>query len=132
VKLTEKSLVFVLVSSVSADGFVDLEKSITMEWLFSVLLIWPFLSVTVISAAKTNQLEPSERIAGGVVATPNEFPWMAYLMLHSAGDLTRAICAGTLINRQWILTDSSCVNTDLNQFVLLFKFELKVNSFIKF
>ena len=98
-----------------------------MEWA-RILFICYFLCVTVIRTTKTNQSEPSERIAGGVTATPNEFPWMVYLMLRNGG-LTRAACAGTLINRQWILTDSYCVNPNFNQFVNSFK--LKINSFFK-
>ena len=98
-----------------------------MEWV-RVLFVCYFLCVTVICASKTNQSEPSERIAGGVTATPNEFPWMVYLMLRNGG-LTRATCAGTLINRQWILTDSYCVNPNFNQFVNSFK--LTINSFFK-
>ena len=62
----------------------------------------------------SNQLEFSERIAGGETATANEYPWMAYLILRNGETARLGNCAGTLINRQWILTDSSCVKPEIN------------------
>jgi secreted trypsin-like serine protease len=57
-----------------------------------------------------------DRIAGGVTAAPNEFPWMAFLELFREFNKVVPpptdpnVCAGTLINNQWILTSADCLD----------------------
>ena len=59
-----------------------------------------------ISPKVSNVLNNSSRIAGGTTAVPNEYPWMAYLEAFDSfsSNSNGYVCAGTLINDQWILT----------------------------
>ncbi|XP_046443142.1 brachyurin-like isoform X2 [Daphnia pulex] len=50
------------------------------------------------------------RIAGGSVATPNEYPWMVYLQIYTSKfSAYYYVCGGTLISNQWILTSANCL-----------------------
>ncbi|XP_013387356.1 transmembrane protease serine 5 [Lingula anatina] len=49
------------------------------------------------------------KIIGGSAATPNSWPWMAYLELGAARDRCKPSCGGTIIARQWILTAAHCL-----------------------
>ena len=51
----------------------------------------------------------ADRIAGGSIATPNEFPWQEFLEI-SLSTLRKYACGGTLIDHQWVLTSASCVD----------------------
>lgn len=52
----------------------------------------------------------SARIAGGSIAAPNEFPWMAYVKLyHNVGSI---LCGGSVISDRCVLTYDHCVETN--------------------
>jgi len=48
------------------------------------------------------------KIVGGTEATPNEFPFMAYI--YFSGSITSHRCGGTLIAPTWVLTAAHCVS----------------------
>jgi hypothetical protein len=50
----------------------------------------------------------SSRIAGGDLASPNEFPWQAFLNVGMTSGATY-YCGGTLIADRWILTSANCL-----------------------
>jgi secreted trypsin-like serine protease len=45
----------------------------------------------------------SQRIIGGVEATPNSWPWQVALAFTNY-----YFCSGSLINNQWVLTAGHC------------------------
>ncbi|CAH1161813.1 unnamed protein product [Phyllotreta striolata] len=55
----------------------------------------------------------SERIFGGRSTAINEFPWMALLQYVSSNGNRRWSCAGTLINKRYVLTAAHCVTGDI-------------------
>jgi len=58
------------------------------------------------------------RISGGQETTPNEFPWQAYITVNfwNGGS---AICGGTLISDEWILSATHCFEGVINMTVTL-------------
>lgn len=58
------------------------------------------------------------RIAGGSETVPNEFPWQAYITVNfwNGGS---AICGGTLISDEWILSATHCFEGVINMTVIL-------------
>jgi secreted trypsin-like serine protease len=50
----------------------------------------------------------SPRIVGGTEATPNEYPFTAYLYWSSG--ITRHRCGGALLSPKWVLTAAHCVS----------------------
>ena len=72
----------------------------------------------------------SDRIIGEI-ATPNTFPWMAYLTISYFSYDNYTIwkndsCQATLISEEWLLTSGSCFTSDpfngYINFVLLLKY----------
>lgn len=52
--------------------------------------------------------EENNRIVGGTVTYPNEFPWQAFLRVEkSTGSI--GFCGGSLISNRWILTAAHCL-----------------------
>merc|ERR1712110_799234 len=62
----------------------------------------------------------AKRIVGGVEARPNEFPWIASLILIMGGFETDSMCGGTLVSAEWIVTAAHCLYKD-NDFKTLYK-----------
>merc|ERR1712110_928708 len=62
----------------------------------------------------------ANRIVGGVEAKPNEFPWIASLILIMGGFETDSMCGGTLVSAEWIVTAAHCLYKD-NDFKTLYK-----------
>ncbi|MFM2308497.1 MAG: hypothetical protein RLY87_617 [Chloroflexota bacterium] len=54
------------------------------------------------------ELLSTPKIVGGLEATPNEFPFMAYI--YYSGSVTSHRCGGTLIAPTWVLTAAHCVS----------------------
>ena len=72
------------------------------------------LPITALAASGNDQ-----RIAGGIVAVANEYPWMAYLNLFTSSSASAspvASCSGTLINNRWVLTAATCLNGFVSYF----------------
>merc|ERR1712110_1028453 len=61
----------------------------------------------------------ANRIVGGVEARPNEFPWIASLILIMGGFETDSMCGGTLVSAEWIVTAAHCLYKD-NDFKTLY------------
>ena len=69
------------------------------------------LSFATISKFGPFDKNETSRIAGGVSATANEFPWMAFLELYTSPSSSNpGICGGTLINDYWVLTAAYCID----------------------
>merc|ERR1719360_270751 len=62
----------------------------------------------------------TNRIVGGVEAKPNEFPWVASLILMMGGYETDSMCGGTLVSAEWIVTAAHCLYKD-NDFKTLYE-----------
>ena len=58
-----------------------------------------------------NKSTGDNRISGGQVTNQNEYPWMVYLEMFVTSSSTEFyVCGGTLINNQWVMTASICLN----------------------
>ncbi|XP_066144717.1 transmembrane protease serine 9-like [Euwallacea fornicatus] len=54
------------------------------------------------------------KIVGGTVATRNQFPYQAALVINNSG-----FCGGSIISNRWILTAAHCVDTSTTVSVIL-------------
>jgi chymotrypsin len=59
------------------------------------------------------------RIVGGQIATPNQFPYQAALLMFLPSIGGNALCGGTIISNQFILTAAHCVDGATNGSVIL-------------
>jgi secreted trypsin-like serine protease len=50
---------------------------------------------------------------GGTEAIPNQFPWMAHLLLYNTTNNQMFTCVGTLVSNKHIITASSCFHDKL-------------------
>ena len=50
----------------------------------------------------------NDRIVGGSQASPNEFPWNAFMVMKIA-DGSEYYCGSTLIYDQWVMTTANCI-----------------------
>ena len=77
-----------------------------MRHIFAGLLVI-FILLRLIQPAQAQELY-TPRIVGGTEATPNEFPFTAYLYWSSG--ITSHRCGGTLLSPTWVLTAAHCVS----------------------
>lgn len=85
-------------------------QKIALERVETNIFQKPIIAIT--SNNETSFKKDAEnRISGGVVAIPNEYPWIVFLETFKSGSSTISYaCEGTLINNQWILTSAACLN----------------------
>jgi hypothetical protein len=50
---------------------------------------------------------------GGTEAIPNQFPWMAHILLYNYTNNQMLTCVGTLVSDKHIITASSCFHDKL-------------------
>lgn len=82
--------------------------------VFQSNVLTPFATPPLVRDAtcgKKNLPSLTGRIAGGNVATPNEYPWQAFLQISQGWPVFQDyVCGGTLISNQWILTAANCLD----------------------
>ena len=54
------------------------------------------------------QATRNDRIVGGDVTEPNEYPWQAAI-LNKTDELNAVLCGGTLITEKWVITAAHCM-----------------------
>ena len=57
-----------------------------------------------------------QRIFGGTVPPEGKYPSLARISRISEGDVLKHICAGSILNRDWILSSAHCFTTRKNKF----------------
>lgn len=88
-----------------------------------------FLSIT-ITVYGRNVPKISRRIVNGATADPHQFPYQAILSVDSQNQ-ENAICGGTIISNEWILTAAHCslgIETPLEQHINDIKVIVGVNN----
>lgn len=90
--------------------------------LFTVLVLAAFYLVTALEeeASDNHSFQPLNDningfIAGGYNAREGEFPYQVHLKIYYL-DGSTAICGGSIINQNWILTAAHCVKDENNRF----------------
>ncbi|TRY63794.1 hypothetical protein TCAL_07280 [Tigriopus californicus] len=72
---------------------------------------------TTVASSSTNQPQSqcgrssTNRIVGGNVATPNDYPWIAFIYTQRVvdGQTQGYVCGGTILNNNWLVTAAHCV-----------------------
>ncbi|XP_053686950.1 collagenase-like [Sabethes cyaneus] len=93
---------------------------------FHYTLVWllPFLSVVTAAVEHTDE---EARVVNGKDAELGQFPYQALLIIHLAGG-KGALCGGSLLSDEWVLTAGHCVQDATSFDVTLGAIELKNNT----
>lgn len=88
--------------------FPDITLCRRMEERHEMLVCCPVLKNSV-GCGTTGKIEVGNRIHGGSETTPDLHPWAALLMYSKSRARVSPVCAGSLINDQYVLTAAHCV-----------------------
>lgn len=80
-----------------------------MKYIELLFFVWvPFVaSKPEENLMKTNKLALQSRVINGDDASPNQFPYLAYLVLTKRGKTSE--CGGSIISEKHILTAAHCL-----------------------
>jgi len=95
-------------------------KKVIRLYVFTIMMIWIALSISKPLHANESNLRHNNRIVGGVIASEDEWPWIAALLKNNIQD-----CGAALIHSHWVITAAHCLeDKTANYKVLLETYDL--------